>query len=44
MPYKFIAYDDLNSEPLKLYDYTRILGNVVEDYLAPEYIDENMNF
>ena len=43
VPYKFIAFDDLFAEPIKLYDYTKMMANAAEDYLNPEYIKNHTN-
>lgn len=36
-PYKLRAFDDLFSEPLKTYDYTRTMANAASRYLDPAY-------
>ncbi|MCH7689817.1 MAG: hypothetical protein IIA17_02070 [candidate division Zixibacteria bacterium] len=39
IPYKLTSFDDLFAEPLKLYDYARVMSNAVELYLEPAYAD-----
>ena len=39
IPYRLTSFDDLFAEPLKLYDYSRVMGNTVEFYLDPKYAD-----
>ncbi len=39
IPYKLTSFDYLFAEPLKLYDYTKVMGNTVELYLDPAYAD-----
>ncbi|MCH7947063.1 MAG: hypothetical protein IIC66_04615, partial [candidate division Zixibacteria bacterium] len=39
IPYKLTSFDDLLAEPLKLYDYARVMSNAVELYLDPAYAD-----
>lgn len=39
IPYRLTSFDDLFAEPLKLYDYATVMGNVVETYLNPNYAD-----
>ncbi len=41
VPYKLPFFDDLFSEPMRVYDYTRTMGNIVERFLDPEYKGEN---
>lgn len=36
VPYKFIAFDDLFAEPLKMYDYSKTMANIVNEFLKPE--------
>jgi hypothetical protein len=39
VPYKLTSFDALFAEPLKLYDYARVMANTVELYLAPHVAD-----
>ncbi|MCK4816132.1 hypothetical protein KA005_10190, partial [bacterium] len=39
IPYRLTSFDDLFKEPLKLYDYATVMGNVTEKYLDPKYSD-----
>ncbi len=39
VPYRLTSFDALFSEPLKLYDYARVMANTVEFYLSPGYAD-----
>ena len=39
IPYKLTSFDDLFAEPLKLYDYARVMSNAVEIFLEPGYAD-----
>ena len=39
VPYKLTSFDDLFREPLKLYDYSRLMANAVNLYLDPAYAD-----
>lgn len=41
VPYILPFFEDLFSEPMRVYDYTRTMGNGVERYLDPEYTGEN---
>ena len=41
VPYKLTSFDDLFAEPLKLYDYAKTMGNAVERYLSPGFLDSN---
>ncbi|MFH1675439.1 MAG: hypothetical protein ABIC40_00335, partial [bacterium] len=41
VPYKLHFFDDLFSEPMRVYDYTRTMGNVVENFLDPELSAES---
>ena len=43
IPYRLTSFDDLFSEPLKLYDYAFVMGNVAEKYLDPHYSDSTDN-
>ena len=37
VPYKLPFFDSLFSEPMRVYDYTRTMGNAVERFLGPDY-------
>ncbi|MBU0982294.1 MAG: hypothetical protein KKA42_00365 [candidate division Zixibacteria bacterium] len=39
VPYRLPSFDDLFAEPLKLYDFSTVMGNAVELYLAPGAAD-----
>jgi hypothetical protein len=39
IPYKLTSFDDLFSEPFKLYDYGKTMANAVERYLDPKFLD-----
>lgn len=39
IPYKLTSFNALFAEPLKLYDYTEVMGNTVALYLNPTYAD-----
>lgn len=39
IPHRLTSFDDLFKEPLKLYDYATVMGNVTEKYLDPKYTD-----
>lgn len=39
IPHKLSSFDDLLAEPLKLYDYSRVMSNTVALYLDPAYAD-----
>ncbi len=39
VPHKLTSFDALFAEPLKLYDYARVMANTVEFYLDPAYAD-----
>lgn len=39
IPHKLGSFDDLFAEPLKLYDYARVMSNTVELYMEPSYAD-----
>ncbi|MDF1544636.1 MAG: hypothetical protein P1R58_05990 [bacterium] len=41
IPYKLTSFKDLFAEPLKLYDYARVMSNTVELYMDPSYADTN---
>ena len=41
IPYRLTSFDGLFSEPLKLYDYARVMSNTVEIYMDPTYADTN---
>jgi hypothetical protein len=43
VPYKLPFFDSLFSEPMRVYDYTRTMGNAVEKYLDPEYKPTRMD-
>ncbi|MFH2049852.1 MAG: hypothetical protein ABIJ12_10450 [bacterium] len=43
IPYRLTSFDDLFKEPLKLYDYAIVMGNVTEKYLDPHYSDSTDN-
>jgi hypothetical protein len=43
IPYRLTSFDDLFREPLKLYDYAFVMGNVAEQYLHPHYSDSTDN-
>ncbi len=43
VPYKFIAFDDLFAEPLKLYDYSKTMSNIVSEFLKPEVFAKSSN-
>jgi len=40
VPYKMPFFDGLFSEPMRVYDYTRTMGNCVERFLDPEMTAE----
>ncbi|MCP4632572.1 MAG: hypothetical protein GY855_06560, partial [candidate division Zixibacteria bacterium] len=40
IPYKMPHFDDLFAEPLMGYQFTVSMGNVIEDYLNPEFMAE----
>ena len=39
IPYRLTSFDDLLAEPLKLYDYSKLMANAVEKYLEPGFLD-----
>lgn len=41
IPHKLSSFDDLFAEPLKLYDYSKVMANTVEFYMDPVYADSN---
>ncbi len=41
VPYVMPFFDDLFSEPMRIYDYTRTMGNCVERFLDPESTGEH---
>jgi hypothetical protein len=41
VPYVMPFFDDLFSEPMRIYDYTRTMGNCVERFLDPAMTGEN---
>lgn len=43
VPYRLPSFDDLFAEPFKLYDFSMVMGNVVETYLDPLYVDSADN-
>lgn len=38
-PHRLPSFDDLFAEPLKLYDFGRVMSNTVEIYLNPKFAD-----
>ncbi|MBU0517399.1 hypothetical protein KJ564_00510 [bacterium] len=38
IPFKMLAFDDLFSEPQRIYDFVRVMALSVEDYLHPDYL------
>ncbi len=40
IPYKMPHFDDLLAEPLMGYQFTVSMGNVIEDYLQPEFMED----
>ncbi len=38
IPFKLLAFDDLFSEPQRIYDFVRVMALAVEDYLHPDYL------
>jgi len=43
IPHRLTSFDDLFREPLKIYDYAVVMGNVTEKYLDPKYSDSTDN-
>ncbi|MCX6639620.1 MAG: hypothetical protein NTW14_03940 [bacterium] len=43
IPFKNLAFDDLFSEPQRLYDFVRIMALSADDYLHPDYLSANSN-
>jgi hypothetical protein len=43
IPHKLTSFDALFAEPLKLYDYSSLMGNAAERYLNPAYRDSSDN-
>jgi hypothetical protein len=41
VPHKLTSFDALFAEPLKLYDYSILMGNAVERYMNPAYVDSS---
>lgn len=39
IPYRLTSFEGLFAEPLKLYDFARVMSNTVELYLDPAYAD-----
>ncbi len=39
IPHRLSSFDDLFAQPLRLYDYARVMSNTVETYLDPAYAD-----
>lgn len=44
VPYKFNAFDQLFAEPLKMYDFTKVISSAVERLLDSSYIYEKNRF
>jgi len=40
-PYKLRFFDDLFAEPLRMYDYTRQMGNACETFCDPKFLGED---
>ncbi len=40
-PYKLAFFDDLFAEPLRMYDYTRQMGNACEMFCDPKFLAED---
>ncbi|MFH1735371.1 MAG: hypothetical protein ABIE92_11725, partial [bacterium] len=38
IPFKMLAFDDLFSEPQRIYDFVRVMALSAEDYLHPDYL------
>ncbi len=43
IPYRLTSFNDLYSEPLKLYDYALVMSHSVELYMEPSYSDSAMD-
>ncbi len=43
IPYKAPAFDGLFAEPQSIYDFVRVMALSVEDYLHPDYLEDNSN-
>ncbi len=43
IPYRLTSFDDLFSEPLQIYDYSKTMAYAVEKYMNPNFIDTNSN-
>ncbi len=41
IPYKMTSFDDLMSEPQRIYDFVQTMAKASENYLAPEFMEKN---